>query len=236
MAWKPSRTFLFVASRTSNGGTICPAAMGSILIDPEVSLSMRSERICRWSCRVMLAGHVDCTFSVLVWALALRLQAAANAIATTAAILGLLIATPPRWHKAKLRYARLSPGVNSASPPQRLHDLLARERGLRIPLEDDLAAVDGVEPVGDPRGGREVRLGDQQRHAHAFDLPHRLDEAVHHHRREPLERLVEEQDRGDERERPGDRDHLLLTAAQVQAPAAEECPDLGEELEDARLD
>src|SRR5262249_57042784 len=80
------------------------------------------------------------------------------------------------------------------------------------------------------------RRGDGERCARALDLAPGLEEAVHPRGGEPLERLGEEQDRRDERERPGDRDHLLLTAAQVQAAAGEERSDLGEELEDARLD
>ncbi len=85
---------MLAASSTSNGGTICPAARTSIFTDPDVSLSTRSASIRRWSCSVMLAGHVDCTFTDLVWALAARLNAAANA--TTAAIVRLLMlmATP----------------------------------------------------------------------------------------------------------------------------------------------
>jgi hypothetical protein len=37
-------TFLLVASSTSNAGTIWPAAIGSILTDPAVSLSTRSAK------------------------------------------------------------------------------------------------------------------------------------------------------------------------------------------------
>jgi len=64
MACQPSRTFLLVASSTSKAGTICPAAMASIFSDPEVSFSRRSANILKCSCSVMLAGQVDCIFSV----------------------------------------------------------------------------------------------------------------------------------------------------------------------------
>src|SRR5438046_3552506 len=55
MACQPSRTFRLVASSTSKGGTICPAAMASIFSDPEVSFSRRSAKILKCSCSVMLA-------------------------------------------------------------------------------------------------------------------------------------------------------------------------------------
>src|SRR5258708_1795944 len=60
MACQPSSTFLLVASSTSKGGTICPAGMASILIDPAVSLSTRSAKVLKCSCSVLLAGQVDC--------------------------------------------------------------------------------------------------------------------------------------------------------------------------------
>src|SRR5260221_10358381 len=60
MACQPSSTFLLVASSTSNAGTICPAAIASILMPPWVSFSVRSANILKCSCSVLLAGQVDC--------------------------------------------------------------------------------------------------------------------------------------------------------------------------------
>src|SRR5262245_45464405 len=65
MPCPPSMTFLEVASRISNGGTIWPAACTSILSEPPVSLSTRSARKRKLSCSVRLAGHVDCILRVL---------------------------------------------------------------------------------------------------------------------------------------------------------------------------
>src|SRR5687768_9156425 len=86
MEWKPSSTFLLVASSTSKGGTICPAASTSIFTWPAVSLSTRSARPRRWSWIVRLAGQVDCTLRVLVpdagacaWTLKLNRAAAVAA-------------------------------------------------------------------------------------------------------------------------------------------------------------
>ena len=49
----------------------------------------------------------------------------------------------------------------------------------------------------------------------------RLDETGHDDGREPLERLVEEQDGRPQRHGPRDGDHLLLATAEVEATALE---------------
>ena len=64
------------------GGTICPAAWASILRVPCVSFSVRSAKILKCSCSVLLAGQVDCIFSVRgagAWASAPPFHPAANA-------------------------------------------------------------------------------------------------------------------------------------------------------------
>ena len=43
---------------------------------------------------------------------------------------------------------------------------------------DDLPSVDGIEPVGDPPGMRQVRFGDQDRDVQLLDLLDRVDEPV----------------------------------------------------------
>src|SRR6185436_7119288 len=69
-----------VASSTSNAGTIWPAGMASILIEPWVSFSSRSPKILKCSWSVLLAGQVDCILSDFVagaCACAAKLSAAA---------------------------------------------------------------------------------------------------------------------------------------------------------------
>src|SRR5262245_44972299 len=68
MLWPPSITFLWAASRISNGGTIWPAASASIFRAPAVSLSTRSANSLKLSWLVELAGQVDCILSVRDWA------------------------------------------------------------------------------------------------------------------------------------------------------------------------
>src|SRR4030081_1265091 len=107
MACQPSRTFLLVASSTSKAGTICPAAMASIFNDPEVSFSRRSAKILKCSCSVMLAGQVDCIFSVRgagVCAWLPRLKPTANANTTATAIVRLSMTTSPGLAEILLRF------------------------------------------------------------------------------------------------------------------------------------
>jgi len=103
---------------------------------------------------------------------------------------------------------------------------------LAVPAEDDLAAIDGVEAVGDAAGVLHVRFGDEHRDAERLDRAHGLDEARDHHRRQALERLVEQQHGRLERQRSRDGEHLLLTAREVKAPPSEERLDLREHGED----
>src|SRR3972149_2887114 len=107
-------------------------------------------------------------------------------------------------------------------PAQRLHDLAVAERFCGVTVEDDLAAVDRVEPVRDARGVAEIRLREEDRDAHRLYLVHRIGKARDDHRREPLERLVQQQDRRRERHGAGDRHHLLLPPAQGHAFGAAE--------------
>src|SRR5262245_57089792 len=97
----------------------------------------------------------------------------------------------------------------------RAHDVLVGEDVPWVAVEDDLAAVDRVEPVGDPGGVDQVRLGDEDGDAHRLDRPHRLDEPGDHDRREPLERLVQQQHRRPQGHGPGDGVHLLLPPGKV---------------------
>src|SRR5688572_28807198 len=99
MACQPSITFLLLASSTSNAGTTCPAAIASILMLPWVSLSTRSPKILKCSCRVLLAGQVDCIlidFGVGACACAPNAAAAASAAMTS-----LLIASSLCWTSSR---------------------------------------------------------------------------------------------------------------------------------------
>src|SRR5437773_9623195 len=112
MECQPSRTFLLVASSTSKGGTICPAAMASIFSDPEVSFSRRSAKILKCSCSVMLAGQVDCIFSVrgagaCAWLPGLMPAANANQTATASVRLSIIIS--PWWAGRRTAYGKCSP-------------------------------------------------------------------------------------------------------------------------------
>src|SRR5262245_2654206 len=78
------------------------------------------------------------------------------------------------------------------SPAQRPHDVLVGERLLRGAVEGDLAAIDHVEPVSD--GGRacQIRLREQERNAETLDHHDGVAEPLYDHRRQPLERLVQD--------------------------------------------
>src|SRR5947207_11633373 len=87
-------------------------------------------------------------------------------------------------------------------PVDRAHHFLVVHDLPWIALIDDLAAVDRIEPVRDPARIGEVRLRDQHRDFHLLDLPHGVDQPRHDHRREPLERLVEQENRRRQHHRP----------------------------------
>ena len=59
-------------------------------------------------------------------------------------------------------------------------------------LEDNLAAINSIQSVGDFRGVDQIRLGDQHRYAHRLDLLDHLGKALHDDGRQPLKRLVQE--------------------------------------------
>ena len=95
----------------------------------------------------------------------------------------------------------------------------------------DGALAHDVGVVGHAHGHAEVLLHQQDR------LPGRLEplddpeDLVDDHRRQTLRRLVEEQQVGVGHERAGDREHLLLAAAQEVALVLAPLGQLGEDLE-----
>src|SRR5918994_4284342 len=82
-------TFLWVASRISNGGTIAPPGNASILSWPPVSLSTRSAKNLKASWVVDVAGTADCILSTRgCWASVGTANATAtDTAATTAALM-----------------------------------------------------------------------------------------------------------------------------------------------------
>src|SRR3989449_11321244 len=76
-------------------------------------------------------------------------------------------------------------------------------------------------------------LRQQNRQPAALEGRDVLRERAHDHRREPLRRLVEQQEPGAGHQGPGDRQHLLLAAREAPAAPTGELPQLREEREDA---
>src|SRR5260221_8518265 len=101
MGCKLSSTFLLLVSSSANGARFWRAGMASFVRPPAVSLSTRSAKILKCSCRVLLAGQVDCILIDLpagACAPALRLNPAAKANATAKAIERLpMTASPVDW-------------------------------------------------------------------------------------------------------------------------------------------
>ena len=107
---------------------------------------------------------------------------------------------------------------------------------------DDAAVLHHVVAVGHGGGEMEVLLDQQDGEAAALELADDLADALHDHRRQPLGRLVEQQQVGAGAQDAADRQHLLLAARQLGALAAPPLLQVGEELVDlaqahaARLD
>ena len=98
-----------------------------------------------------------------------------------------------------------------------LGSLVARpsEYLARFTLLDDVAAVDEDDPVGDVSG--EWHLVGHQHHRHAVpgELAHDAQHLAGRLRIQSGCRLIEEQDRGLQRQGTGDRDPLLLPAGHL---------------------
>ncbi len=107
----------------------------------------------------------------------------------------------------------------------------------RWPLLDDPPAIEDDDPVADPLG--EIHLMGDDDHGHAL-VGERLHDAEHLADRLGVERrgrLVEQHDVGLHRQRPGDRDALLLAARQRRRvlPRLVGEPDLAQQLGSAGL-
>src|SRR2546422_959647 len=85
--------------------------------------------------------------------------------------------------------------------------------------EEDRAALDDVQTADVLGHVMDVGLGDQDRPAQLGDRRDTLAHGRDDRGREPLERLVEQEQLGVEREGPRDREHLPLAASQLRALA-----------------
>ena len=94
---------------------------------------------------------------------------------------------------------------------------------------DDAPALEHEGRLGEGQRGLGVLLDqDERRAVLRAQAPDRRGQLLDHDRRQPLQRLVEEEQRRVRHQRPRDREHLLLAARQVVPPAA---PALGEPRE-----
>src|SRR5258708_6796975 len=94
--------------------------------------------------------------------------------------------------------------------------------------------VGQVGAVGEREHQVEVVLDDEDRDL-AAQLIERLEHFLHHRRREPLERLVEEQQAHVARKRARDRHHLLFATPEHVGLRCELLPELGDVPDDALL-
>ena len=90
-----------------------------------------------------------------------------------------------------------------------------------------------VHAVGDREREVDVLLRDEDRLALVAQAPDAVDEQVAHLRREPLRRLVHEQQARVRHQRAADREHLLLAARQGRGGLARPLGEPREQLEDA---
>ena len=98
----------------------------------------------------------------------------------------------------------------------------------------DHAALDhDVQLVGDRFGQLHVLLDQQDRHAFVAQQPDDAGELAHHQGCEALAGLVEQHHLGIGYERAGDRQHLLLAARELRAPAGGALAQRREQLEQA---
>ena len=102
------------------------------------------------------------------------------------------------------------------------------------PLPDDLALVEHDGALGELERDVDLLLDEQHRDPAFAPKPHqRRGERVDDHRRQSLERLVEQQELGIAGERAAHRQHLLLAARELVAVIAPPLGEAREEIVDA---
>src|SRR5690606_26700028 len=105
-----------------------------------------------------------------------------------------------------------------------------------------LPVLDDVMPVGDGGGKVEVLLDEQNGEALLLELPENAADLLDDDRRQPLRRLVEQQQVRAGAQNTRDREHLLLAAGELRALAGAALPKRRKQLVDlvqaeaARLD
>src|SRR6185369_11607519 len=95
-----------------------------------------------------------------------------------------------------------------------LQRLVGGELGHRAAV-DDAAVVHHCDAVAERLRDGEVLLDEEDRRLRALQLPQRRDQVLHDRRREPLARLVDQQQPPRLDDRARDREHLLLSAREL---------------------
>src|SRR2546426_5104838 len=110
-------------------------------------------------------------------------------------------------------------------------DLVVSQELVRAGLVDDLALAHEVDVVGDAEGEGKVLLDDQDGGAPGLEPAQNAPELPHQERRQPLRRLVHQENVRVADQRPPAGEHLLLTAGKLVAAVPEALAQRREELE-----
>ena len=100
----------------------------------------------------------------------------------------------------------------------------------RTSLECDTTPAQHDDPIGHAQRLAGVLLDEQHADAGVGSSSYRPEQALHDQRREPERQLVDEQQARVARERPSERQHLLLSAREEPRPAPQQRRELGEQL------
>src|SRR5262245_2203116 len=101
------------------------------------------------------------------------------------------------------------------------------------PLPTNLALLDDVRAIRQPRRELEILLREQNGQALPLQRGDLLAEGLYDHGRQPLGRLVEEENTRIAHERARHREHLLLASGEAAPTPARQLPQLGKVLVDA---
>src|SRR3990172_6095900 len=95
-----------------------------------------------------------------------------------------------------------------------LLDMAVGQQGVSGPIENDLAVLEHIAPVGKLQCPQHVLLHQQYCHTPAVYFHEIVEDRPDHYRGQPQGRLVEHQELGPGHEPPADGDHLLLPPGQ----------------------
>src|SRR5499425_49602 len=107
------------------------------------------------------------------------------------------------------------------------------EEAAHGPLPANLPLFNDVGAIGQPRRELEILLREQNGQALPLQRGDLLAEGLHDHRRQPLRRLVEEENTRIAHERARHREHLLLSPGETAPAPARHLSELGKVLVDA---